>query len=206
MPNYDTICSVKTELPCDAETLKRLQALLEEEDAEYQHGFVIDDSAGAGTAYLYAEFSGDPAELLQAFLDEYVKLFPPDLKFMLLGVAYTSSRMVPGGHGGDAWRIYRDGTLAFGETFYPDAPQHYPKIEDIPQPEPLVLGWYRHYKKDALYEVRFQPLWDKDRQCWVVAYYSRDRAIGFTTSLERFLEFVDGDDKVQRFTLVHQFS
>jgi hypothetical protein len=119
MPNYNTIVTPAVGLPCTEGEANDIGAWLAEVAAT-SCGFVFLFEDGLG--YLEAEESGEWAELPAEALARIGTLITrAGLPYLECGVAFTCSRLLPGSHGGTAFRILADGTLVDRiETWPPD--------------------------------------------------------------------------------------
>lgn len=144
MPNYNTIITAEAGLPCTKEEAdaigERLRAAWEDGEDKF-HGFTV--SYEDGQSFLEAEESGTPGELPEDVLKQIGALIAragrPYLEF---GCAFTCSRLVPGSHGGTAFRIYPDGSLVDRIEMWPDDPKRATMVEQL-------RGWAKQLR-DAI--------------------------------------------------------
>jgi len=108
--NYNTIVTPEEGLPCTKQEADEIEECLGVGEDDELHGFTVDFEDGL--MYLVAEESGSwsqlPAEALEKVGALIRKAEKPYWEF---GAAFTASRMVPGSHGGTAFRIMADGTV-----------------------------------------------------------------------------------------------
>ncbi len=109
--NYYTIVAPERGLPCSQEDAQEIQRLLDEaSDQDDLHGFQFTHEGGEG--YLVAEEVGSWSLLPDALLEKVGALIAKaGLEYLEFGAAFTAGRLVPGSHGGTAFRIYADGTV-----------------------------------------------------------------------------------------------
>ena len=121
MPNYNTIITPEAGLPCTKDEADAIGERLRQawEDGEDRfHGFTT--SYEDGQLYLEAEESGTPGELPDDVLTQIGGLITrAGLPYLEFGSAFTCSRLVPGSHGGTAFRIYPDGSLVARVEVWP---------------------------------------------------------------------------------------
>ena len=113
MSDYYTIVVPEDGLPCTEQEFDAIMADLqdaEDADGNEPHGFAI--ILEAGLFFLYAEVSGEWDNLPETARAKIGALIKADEReFWEFGVAFTASRLLPGSHGGTAFRIMADGSI-----------------------------------------------------------------------------------------------
>ena len=122
MANNYTTHTAEESVPCSAEDLAALRALLaqtdEEDDGDGPHGMAID---GETEAYLYCDDESSNASALpERFLKKFGEVLTKAGKpWLEIGYAHTCDKASPGSHGGGSCRIYPDGTLVYPKIVWP---------------------------------------------------------------------------------------
>lgn len=107
--NYNTIVTPEVGLTCTAEEADEICDLLAESEDDL-HGFTFVFQDGQG--YLEAEEVGTWSALPQAVLQKVAALLVrAGLPYLEFGAAFTAGRLVPGSHGGTAFRLMADGGI-----------------------------------------------------------------------------------------------
>jgi hypothetical protein len=113
MANYHTIVTGEKGIPCTPKEAEELDAELERAQIHEHHGFSFKREDGPeGLGYLEADENGTWSELPEKALKKIGELIArQEWPYLEFGAAFTCSRLIPGSHGGTAFRIYPDGTM-----------------------------------------------------------------------------------------------
>jgi hypothetical protein len=141
--NYNTIVTPQQPLPCTPDEAVQIQRLLTQAEENEPHGFrfLVESENG----YLEAEETGNWDSLPDDVLDLVAGLIKrASLEFLEFGVAFTAGRMVPGSHGGTAFRIYADGSIVNRVETWPEVSMDGAPKERVPDEWCVCLWTQKH--------------------------------------------------------------